>query len=70
MYRTYYKRLIDIIFSVCGLLILSLIFLILAIFVVVDDPGPVFFAQKRIGKNKNGKISYFRLYKFRSMSMA
>ena len=70
MYRKYVKRALDILLSACGLLVLSPVYLILAIAVIVDDPGPVFFAQKRVGRKKNGEITYFRLYKFRSMKMA
>ena len=70
MYKKFGKRLIDIILSLCGLVILSPVFFIITIAVIVDDPGPVFFAQKRIGKNQDGKISFFKLYKFRSMKMS
>lgn len=70
MYKSFLKRAIDVILSACGLIVLSPVFLIVAIAVIIDDPGPVFFAQKRIGKNKNGKIAFFRLYKFRSMKMS
>lgn len=60
----YIKRAIDIIGSLAGLLLLSLVFLIVALAIKVEDPkGPVFFSQKRIGKN--GKE--FKMYKFRSM---
>lgn len=38
----------------------------IGIAIVIDDPGPIFFAQKRVGKNKQ----YFRLHKFRSMKMS
>lgn len=70
MYIGFFKKMIDLILSACGLILLSPVFLIVAIAVVVDDPGPVFFTQKRIGKNMKGRISYFRLYKFRSMKMS
>ena len=70
MYKSFLKRAIDVVLSTCGLIVLSPVFLIVAIAVIIDDPGPVFFAQKRIGKNKNGKIAFFRLYKFRSMKMS
>ncbi len=70
MYKSVLKRLIDIVLSACGLVILSPLFLMLAIAIVVDDPGPVFFSQKRVGRKKQGKISYFHLYKFRSMKMS
>ena len=41
--------------------------LIVAIAIKIDDPGPVFFTQKRVGKSKNGQITYFNIWKFRSM---
>lgn len=57
------KRLFDIIASGCGLIVLSPLFLILAIWVKVDSDGPVFYRQVRVGyKNKE-----FRIFKFRSM---
>lgn len=59
------KRIIDIILSFGGLLCLSPIFIGLMIAIKIDDPGPVFFTQKRLGKNKQ----YFKLHKFRSMKM-
>ena len=65
-YKKYIKRLLDIIMSFGGLLVLSPVFLFLSIWIVIDDPGPVLFTQKRIGKNKQ----YFKLHKFRSMKMS
>ncbi|WP_353736470.1 sugar transferase [Eubacterium sp.] len=65
MYEKYIKRAIDIIFSFFGMVILSPIFLFIALWIVIDDPGPVLFTQKRVGKNKQ----YFKLHKFRSMKM-
>lgn len=62
---TIFKRLMDIILSFGALLILSPVFLIISIAVFVSDPGPIFFTQKRLGKNKR----YFKLHKFRSMKM-
>ena len=66
MYARYLKRFIDILLSALGLILLSWLFLILSIAVVADDPGPVFFSQKRVGKGK----THFRLHKFRSMKMS
>ena len=66
MYNKFFKRLFDIVLSFLGLLILSPVFFILALFVVLDDPGPVFFSQKRVGINK----TFFKLHKFRSMKMS
>lgn len=57
------KRLIDIVGSVLGLLILSPLFLIMAILIKIDSKGPVFYTHDRVGKN--GKI--FKMIKFRSM---
>ncbi len=66
IYEKYVKRFFDIILSFSGLVILSPVFLILALWIVIDDPGPVLFTQKRIGKDKQ----YFKLHKFRSMKCA
>ena len=57
------KRLFDVIASGLGLIVLSPLFLILAIWIKLDSKGPVFYRQVRVGyKNKD-----FRIYKFRSM---
>ena len=50
--------------------VLAIPMLIVAIVIKIDDPGPVLFKQKRIGKNKNGKVTYFMIWKFRSMKMS
>lgn len=57
------KRLIDIIFSTLGLIILSPIFLVLIIAIKLDSPGPILFKQKRVGIQK----SHFYILKFRTM---
>jgi len=64
MYRKYFKRLFDIIFSFLALIILSPLLLIIAILVRIKLGSPVIFKQKRPGLNE--KI--FTLYKFRSMT--
>jgi O-antigen biosynthesis protein WbqP len=58
-----FKRLMDIVLSFIGLVILSPIFLILIIAIKIDSKGPVLFKQKRIGINK----SHFNILKFRTM---
>ena len=60
------KRLIDIILSFLGLIVLSPVYLFFTIAIKIDDPGSVLFTQKRVGKNKQ----YFKLHKFRTMKMA
>ena len=70
MYKHFLKRLIDIILSSIAIVVLALPMLIVAIVIKIDDPGPVLFKQKRIAKNKNGEISYFMIWKYRSMKMS
>jgi exopolysaccharide biosynthesis polyprenyl glycosylphosphotransferase len=59
------KRTLDIIVATAGLILLSPVFVAIAIAIKVSSPGPVLFGQQRIGRN--GKP--FRIYKFRTMSM-
>lgn len=65
-YTKYVKRALDIILSFCGLVVLSPLYATIALAIVIEDPGPVFFTQKRIGQEKE----YFKLHKFRSMKVA
>jgi len=63
IYRTF-KRIFDFMASLFGLIILSPLFLIVAIAIKIEDPrGPVFYSQIRLGKNQEA----FKMYKFRSM---
>lgn len=66
LYDKYIKRAIDVILSFGGLVVLSPIYLGIVLAIKIDDPGPVLFTQKRLGKNKE----YFQLHKFRSMKMS
>lgn len=63
MYKKFFKRAIDILLSLCGLIVLLPLFLIISVLIKIDSPGPVFFTQRRIGKDKEE----FLIYKFRSM---
>lgn len=63
MYRSVFKRLIDFIVSLTGLIVLSPIFLLLIIVIKLDSKGPVLFKQKRIGIHK----THFYILKFRTM---
>lgn len=56
-------RLCDILFSFFGLLFLSPLFIIVALWIVIDNPGPIFYRQQRVGRNGID----FGLWKFRSM---
>ena len=65
MYEKFLKRLIDILLSGVGLILLAPVYLLIAIAIVIDDPGPVLFRQKRIGVHK----THFEILKFRTMRM-
>lgn len=66
MYKRYAKRIIDVVLSFWGMVLASWLYFIIIIAIKVDDPGPVFFTQKRVGIHKK----YFQLVKFRSMKMS
>lgn len=70
MYKHVIKRLFDLVLSIIGIVLLALPMLIIAIAIKIDDPGPILFKQKRVGQKKNGKITYFMIWKFRSMKMS
>ena len=70
MYKHFIKRLCDIILSGLAIILLTIPMLIVAIAIKIDDPGPVLFKQKRVGMKKNGEITYFKIWKFRSMKMS
>lgn len=65
MYQKYGKRFLDIILSGCGIVVLAPVYLVLAAAIKIDDPGPVFFRQKRVGIHK----THFNIMKFRTMKM-
>jgi O-antigen biosynthesis protein WbqP len=66
MYNAFFKRFFDILLSFCGIIVLLPLYLVISIAIVIDDPGPVLFKQKRVGKNKK----LFKILKFRSMKMS
>lgn len=62
------KRIIDFVLSLAGIIVLIPVWIILAVAIKVDDPGPVLFKQKRIARdNKDGTVKYFYILKYRSM---
>ena len=63
MYEKYVKRIIDIVLSFVGLVLLSPLLLIIALLIKLDSKGPVLFKQKRVAKGK----AYFSILKFRTM---
>lgn len=65
MYQKLFKRVIDFILALLGLIILSPLFLIIILLIKKDSKGPIIFKQKRVGKNK----IIFNIYKFRTMKV-
>ncbi len=63
MYKHFFKRLIDFVLALCGIVVLAIPMIIMAIVVKCDSKGPVFFMQKRVGLHKKT----FMMPKFRSM---
>lgn len=63
MYKLFLKRLIDLLLSFLAIVLLLPLWIALSIAIFVTDPGPVFFTQKRVGKNKKT----FKILKFRTM---
>ena len=63
VYVNFFKRILGLIFSLVGFIILIPIFLIISILIKLTSKGPIFFKQERIGRN--GKV--FNMYKFRTM---
>ena len=63
MYQTYIKRGFDILLAVLGICLLALPMALIALMIKLDDGGPVFFTQRRVGRNKR----LFDMYKFRTM---
>ncbi len=63
MYKFFLKRLIDLLLSFLAIVLLLPLWIALSIAIFVTDPGPVFFTQKRVGKNKKT----FKILKFRTM---
>ena len=66
MYRKYGKRFLDLLLSACAIVVLLPVYLLVSIAIVVDDPGPVFFRQKRVGIHK----THFQILKFRTMKVS
>ena len=66
MYKLYYKRVFDVLVSVIALIFLLPLFVFIAILIILERQGPVFFTQIRVGQF--GQV--FPIYKFRSMAVA
>lgn len=71
LYKHFFKRLIDIVLSGIGIILLIPIWIILAIAIKIDDPGPVLFKQKRFGRDSaSGEKQYFQILKYRTMKIS
>ena len=65
MYQKFGKRLLDIVLSALGIVVLLPVYILIAVAFELDDPGPVFFRQKRVGIHK----THFQIMKFRTMKV-
>lgn len=63
MYKKFIKRLLDIVLSGLGIIVLAIPMFIIALLIKIDSPGPALFTQKRVGIHKK----HFNIYKFRTM---
>lgn len=63
MYKKFIKRLLDIVLSLSGIIVLSPLLIVIVLCIKFTSPGPIFFKQKRVGVHK----TYFNILKFRSM---
>lgn len=61
------KPLLDRTLGICGLVGLSWLYALISLAIVIDDPGPVIFKQKRVGVKRDGELTYFNILKFRTM---
>lgn len=63
MYRHSLKRLLDILFALCSIVVTLPLFFLVSLAILLFDPGPILFVHTRVGRNG----SLFKIYKFRSM---
>ncbi|MBY0345935.1 MAG: sugar transferase, partial [Neisseriaceae bacterium] len=66
MYQLYYKRVFDVVVSICALMFLLPLFVFIAVLILLERRGPVFFTQIRVGQFGQE----FPIYKFRTMVVA
>ena len=67
IYVRFVKGFLDRVLGLIGLILTSWLLLLISITIMFDDPGPAIFKQKRVGMKKNGELTYFNIYKFRTM---
>lgn len=65
VYKCFFKRVVDLFISLLLLPFLFLVYLVVAVFIKLEDGGPIFYKGERVGKN----CSFFYIYKFRSMKV-
>ena len=63
MYRDHVKRWLDFVLALAGSIVLAVPMLLIAVWIKLDSPGPVFFRQRRVGAHK----THFNILKFRTM---
>lgn len=70
MYVKFLKRILDFILALLAILVLLIPMLVLSLVVLISDPGPIFYTQKRFGRNgRKGEQRFFKIIKFRTMKV-
>lgn len=70
MYKRFLKRALDFMIALFAILILFPLMVILGFLVLISDPGPIFYTQKRFGRDgRDGRRKFFKIIKFRTMKM-
>ena len=67
VYTKYIKSVLDRLLGLLGLVCTLWLWALIAVVIVIDDPGPVLFRQRRVGMRKNGELTCFNILKFRTM---
>lgn len=70
MYKKFVKRLLDFVISLVLIVILLIPMILISLFVLITDPGPIFYRQKRFARNyADGRHRFFKIIKFRTMKV-
>ena len=67
VYKDLLKPIIGKVLAFIGLLLFWWVLVVISIAIFIDDPGPILFKQRRVGKKIRGRIACFQIYKFRTM---
>ncbi len=69
MYKNFFKRVLDLVLAVILIAVLILPMILIGLFILITDPGPVFYRQKRFARNAGKEHRFFKIIKFRTMKV-